>query len=521
MTSLGLLLPWVLGQEPLPLPLTQAAFESEWVVVAGDWSADGTQLEQRRAGGFALTFCRTQSNGDVSFQAEFNPLDEGTGVRAAILACRSRSSNEFYFAHFDSRNSQVILVRSDRSQPWSEITRRGGLSIPAGQWSTGEIRCAGDRLTVRLNGQEVLSATDATLKAGVVGLGTSQGHVLFRNLQVQGEKADIQGGWRMAKPSHVVVCSDAGAGGYEAFPDVVRLQNGDLLCVMYAGYGHVSLPSEALPKGGRVCAVRSRDNGQTWSPAQIVYDDDVDNRDPHIAQLADGTLMCTFFSLSKKPDGAYDLLGTHLVRSFDGGQTWETDAIIISDTYACSAPVREQPDGSLVLGLYYERPGTGAWGAVVISTDKGETWSAPIDIGRESGHYHDAETDTCRLANGDLLAVMRPCMCYAKSSDGGRTWTPSQPIGFEGHAAYLLRTSTGVILVAHRLPGTALHYSTDEGATWHGPVPVDTVGGAYPSLCELPDGRVFCVYYEEGEGSDIRGKWLRVSTEGVSVIEPE
>ncbi|MBM3472336.1 MAG: exo-alpha-sialidase [Armatimonadetes bacterium] len=193
----------------------------------------------------------------------------------------------------------------------------------------------------------------------------------------------------------------------------------------------------------------------------------------------------------------------------------------MSDTYACSAPVREQPDGSLVLGLYYERPGTGAWGAVVISTDKGETWSAPIDIGRESGHYHDAETDTCRLANGDLLAVMRPCMCYAKSSDGGRTWTPSQPIGFEGHAAYLLRTSTGVILVAHRLPGTALHYSTDEGATWHGPVPVDTVGGAYPSLCELPDGRVFCVYYEEGEGSDIRGKWLRVSTEGVSVIEPE
>ena len=32
---------------------------------------------------------------------------------------------------------------------------------------------------------------------------------------------------------------------------------------------------------------------------------------------------------------------------------------------------------------------------------------------------------------------------------------------------------------------------------------------------------LFCVYYEEGEGSDIRGKWLGVSTEGVSVIEPE
>jgi hypothetical protein len=26
------------------------------------------------------------------------------------------------------------------------------------------------------------------------------------------------------------------------------------------------------------------------------------------------------------------------------------------------------------------------------------------------------------------------------------------------------------------------------------------VGGAYPSLVELPDGLVYCVYYEEGKG---------------------
>jgi hypothetical protein len=47
---------------------------------------------------------------------------------------------------------------------------------------------------------------------------------------------------------------------------------------------------------------------------------------------------------------------------------------------------------------------------------------------------------------------------------------------------------------------------------------IDSVGGAYPSLLELPNGLVYCVYYEEGQGSSIRGVQLRVSKEGVEVV---
>jgi hypothetical protein len=47
---------------------------------------------------------------------------------------------------------------------------------------------------------------------------------------------------------------------------------------------------------------------------------------------------------------------------------------------------------------------------------------------------------------------------------------------------------------------------------------IDAVGGAYPSLVELPDGLVYCVYYEEGKGSSIRGVRLRVDTKGVTVV---
>jgi sialidase-1 len=72
-----------------------------------------------------------------------------------------------------------------------------------------------------------------------------------------------------------------------------------------------------------------------------------------------------------------------------------------------------------------------------------------------------------------------------------------------------------VILLGHRVPATSVHWSADEGKTWNGPVVIDSVGGAYPSLVELPDGLVYCVHYEEGQGSSIRGVRLHVNTAGV------
>ena len=91
--------------------------------------------------------------------------------------------------------------------------------------------------------------------------------------------------------------------------------------------------------------------------------------------------------------------------------------------------------------------------------------------------------------------------------------------GFKGHCPYFLRHKSGVILLAHRVPATSLHWRADEGKTWHGPVQIDTVGGAYPSVVELPDGLVYCVYYEEGKGSSIRGVRLRVDKVGVTFVE--
>lgn len=331
----------------------------------------------------------------------------------------------------------------------------------------------------------------------------------------------------MESETHYVrITDDAGAGGYEAFPDVTRLSNGDLFCVFYAGYGHVSAPNENLPKGGRVCWMRSRDNGRTWTQPKVLVDTDVDDRDPSVMQTGDGTLICNFFTyLPATPGERGALHFVHIIRSHDNGETWEAEPQLVQPTedakYACSAPILELPNGELILPLYFVREGQPSKTGLVRSRDGGKTWGDFVVIDAESDHQHDSEPHIIRLPDGRLFTTMRPCMCQSYSSDDGHTWTPPQPTGFEGHAPYHVVTREGLLLCAHRLPHTALHISKDLGATWNGPYVIDEVIGSYPSMVELADGTIFCVYYEEGEGSSIRATWFRARPDGIDFVRPE
>ena len=142
-----------------------------------------------------------------------------------------------------------------------------------------------------------------------------------------------------------------------------------------------------------------------------------------------------------------------------------------------------------------------------------------IDIDN-GGTRLDAETDIIERKDGTLYAAQRPAMCFSISKDRGQTWSVSQPMGFAGHCPYFLRTRDDIILLAHRVPSTSLHYSLDECETWSDNVVIDTVGGAYPSMVNLKDGTVLIVYYEEGDGSSIRAKRLRATRSGIEWLSP-
>lgn len=309
------------------------------------------------------------------------------------------------------------------------------------------------------------------------------------------------------------------AGTYQAFPDICRLTNDEILCVFYAGYTHISLPNTNFPKGGRICYVRSRDEGHTWSEPRFLFDGPFDDRDPHIAQMRDGTLICSFFTRHPEPDGKA-VCDTCLVSSPDDGETWDNGLRVVAPGWPSSAPVRELADGTRILGVYHE-DGATAYGGVIRSTDKGKTWCDPIPIGKGSGVRLDAETDFVQLKDGSLYAALRGDrvnMRFATSSDGGLTWSAVKDIGFPGHCPHFTRLRTGEILLSHRLPLTALHVSRDEGRTWQGPYQIDTTPGAYPSTVELKDGTVLVVYYEEGANSAIRAKRFKLTTDGIEFL---
>jgi sialidase-1 len=309
------------------------------------------------------------------------------------------------------------------------------------------------------------------------------------------------------------VCTDAGAGGYEAFPDVCKMKNGDLICVLYAGNSHISMPTDSLPLGGRLSYCISTDEGKNWSLAKTFFDGPDDDRDPSIAKLKNGKLICSFFSLRKSQTSDSLLnMGTWVTFSNRKGRRWKKP-ILVSRHYYCSSPVRQLSNGRLILGLYTDIDGKSR-GAVSYSDNGGRTWSKEIDIDN-AGFKLDAETDIIQLIDGSLYAIQRPTMAASKSFDRGQTWTVSEQVGFGGHAPYLHRTTSGAIILSHRLPGTSMKISTDEAISWSENIIIDEVHGAYPSMVNLSDGSVLVVYYEEGNGSNIRAKRFRIN--GVNV----
>ncbi|MBU0607816.1 MAG: exo-alpha-sialidase, partial [Armatimonadetes bacterium] len=413
----------------------------------------------------------------------------------------------------DSKHHNIILTRSTPNKTWFELTRRGCPALTEDAWHTVVAEIKGGEIVVSLDGAEVVRAKDDTIAAGRIGVGTSQGQVSFRNLKIEGEKIAMAEPLKDETPPYKVISQGEASGTYQAFPDACRLQNGDIMVVFYGGYGHVSLPNDQWPKGGRICTVRTSDEGRTWTQPSVIYDDDQDNRDPHIAQLKDGTLICSFFKYWRV-EGKTRYVSM-ITRSTDGGATWEPEGQPVTpEMWAVSAPVRELPDGTLILGVY-----SGAsYGGIVRSTDDGKTWCEPIPIGKEAKLPLDAETDFVLLKDGTLYAALRSSsinMHYATSPDLGLTWTPVQDIGFKAHAPHFTRLSTGEILMTHRIPNTALHVSRDEAKTWQGPYVIDNVGGAYPATVELKDGSVLAIYYEEGAGSAIRALRFKLQADGI------
>lgn len=322
---------------------------------------------------------------------------------------------------------------------------------------------------------------------------------------------------------------------YAGWPTVARRANGELWVAWSGGRAAHVCPF------GQVHAMKSNDNGETWTFPRVLHDGPLDDRDAGFLETAKGTLLVTTFSsiayderILSQPDkvAAWDperlrrwlaerdwlatdaerraQLGTWTLRSTDGGISWSSPIPTLVSSPHGPAQLR---DGRLLYAgkqLYGKNQKIG----VAESKDDGLTWQWLAEIPARPGDkaladYH--ELHVVEAQDGALIAHIRNHNTRNKnetlqteSTDGGKTWSEPRAIGVWGLPSHLLRLRDGRLLMSYghrRKPyGNQARISADNGRTWSESILLSDDGThgdlGYPSTVELDDGTLLTIWYE-------------------------
>jgi hypothetical protein len=256
------------------------------------------------------------------------------------------------------------------------------------------------------------------------------------------------------------------------FPDMIRLADGRLLVAYRDSVSHIA-------QDGRILVVESSDDGRTWSAPRVAIDTTIDDRDPKLVQLRDGTILMNFFRTdwTGYPGKPVVLVGTFVARSTDGGRTWSEpvqvgtamsgpSTVVVGAYYAGHAathgPIVELANGDLLVPLYGRLPEGGSGPATVVrSTDGGRTWpkSGEAFIGRTAGFDYQ-EPNLSILRDGTLLAILRTSrnITYLSwSDDDGRSWSDPIDSGFPSSSHHQLTLPGGRILFTYGDPSRKIN----------------------------------------------------------------
>ena len=211
----------------------------------------------------------------------------------------------------------------------------------------------------------------------------------------------------------------------------------------------------------------------------------------------------------------------YLERSTDGTKTWGKPEVLLNPDQNFSFPkrIRVLRDGRVIVigGIAYVPANSRNREAccdlfqplLMVSTDKGKTWSEPIPVvpAEYRNNWGGEEWDAAELSNGDLLCVFRRRVPELKAEarwqgvlkKSGDSWTPGDagpaPLQHSGHPE-LLATREGPIL---HLADNGIHYTNDAGKTWQ---KLDLPGTAYyPHAVQAKDGRIFVFGHVGGDNA--------------------
>ncbi|WP_159884869.1 sialidase family protein [Paenibacillus puerhi] len=199
--------------------------------------------------------------------------------------------------------------------------------------------------------------------------------------------------------------------------NLLELDNGDLLCTWFSGSGegnpdtHIVL--SRLPAGT-----------DCWTqPVPLSEDAGRSEQNPVLFQAPDGKLW--LFHTSNEPHNQKTSRVVYRT-SEDRGETW-SPAEVLFDRLGIF--LRHPPivlsNGDWLLPAYYCKL-DGHYSVVQISSDQGATWTE-YEV---SGSTHRVQMNVLERSDGSLLAMFRSRQAdriyMSESRDGGRTW--SKPV---------------------------------------------------------------------------------------------
>lgn len=302
-----------------------------------------------------------------------------------------------------------------------------------------------------------------------------------------------------------------------------------------------------LPDGGLVtvdttrCLI-SRDNGKSWSSYPLFQDTSAYSIrvERALIRTRRGTLILAFMNEKEKSpfkwrEDIHDVpdavLPTYVVRSTDGGRTWESPQLMHRDWTGAIRDIIETKDGHIVFSSMMMRHDPGRHTVLTYtSSDDGKSWkrSNIIDLGGVGHHAGVTESTLEQLKSGELLMYMRTnwgSFWETRSVDKGITWTDfrSTPIKAstapgmfkrlksgrlimiwnqnlpQGRKSYPLRggdNNWSEVYQSNHREELSVMFSDDEGKTWSTPIVIAKVTKpnaqvSYPYFLERNPGEIW------------------------------
>jgi sialidase-1 len=327
---------------------------------------------------------------------------------------------------------------------------------------------------------------------------------------------------------------------YSAFPSIVRRPDGELLVAFRRAPDRRAFAERVshTDPNSYLVLVRSKDSGKTWTrePELIYAHPFGGSQDPCMVQLRDGMIVCASygwmrlepatFAKLKQPvtrEGNFVFLGGYLVRSRDGGRSWEPPIFPM----ACAGEANHDLFGNLVpaynRGAMCEgRDGNLYWVVasnstnapsrtathLLISSDKGENWKYSSVVAQDSKAGFN-ETSIYETPKGDLVAFLRTAnfddhTCIARSNDRGKSFE-WKDAGFRGHPHHALQLPDKRVLLVYGyrhkpfgIRARVLNAECTDAATAPETILRDDGGNGdlgYPWATLVSDNRALVVYY--------------------------